>query len=227
MINGVSFGNDINALIAAQPSNSTAPQDAIGAYCMHDECDKAEFSQSSNKGVKTIATLAVIAAALGLARGKMGAIKEIDLSKSLKDTEGFMGKVKWVIAQGGEGVIKAAKHTKALFSKSAKLELKNEKMAALEKKIASATDDLTAKQKAVNELAPDATAEVKKLAEDAKTTAQKTLDDLNAKKTKLEKEINALGGAAKADAPKEEAPAPEPAPSTPAPAPEAPPAPAS
>lgn len=200
-IKGVSFGNqDFNALIAEPPA--TSPMAAAGMY--EAEPDTFEKSGTGKTIAKTVIGLGVLAGALALLRGKTEALSKIDLEAGLKAQEGIWAKTKFVAAKAGQAVLDGAKHVQAIFSKKAKLEIVDKKLAKATSELDAAKTAQESAQKALNEAADDAKESAQKALEAANErlkAANAAVEDLTAQKTKL----SAPAEAAAAEAP--EAPA--------------------
>ena len=123
-INGVtSFrANNLETLMAEPPAN---PASVIASHSM--EPDKYEKSESSaGKTVaKSLIGLGVVAATLGLLRGKVEMFQKIDLTKGMSGQDGFLAKTNYCVAKAGDFVneyaLKAWNWTKGLFGKGEKV----------------------------------------------------------------------------------------------------------
>lgn len=114
-------GEDLNVLMAQPPASCV---DSIPARPMQPDSYEKQGSSTGAKVAKTALTLGVIAAGLGLLRGKVKAFQEIDLSKGFSGQDGIWGKCKFVIAKAGEFVneyaSKAWNKIKSIFGKPEK-----------------------------------------------------------------------------------------------------------
>lgn len=112
-------GTDFNSLIAEPPASSLNP---IAANPLEPDSYEKQGSSTGKKIAKTIVGLGVIAATLGILRGKF--LKDVELTKGFSGQTGFWGKTKFVIAKAGEFVneyaSKAWNKVKSIFGKGEK-----------------------------------------------------------------------------------------------------------
>ena len=111
-VNAVSFGNNFENLVAQPPANSAEAMAA--ATVMENDSYEGKKMSTGKKVAIGAGIVAAVAATLALLRGKVGAIKNIDLTQK---ADGFMGKVKYGIAWAGQKVIDGYNAAKGLVTK--------------------------------------------------------------------------------------------------------------
>lgn len=141
MINGVSFGaQDLNSLIAEPPANARAKTSAAAGIT---DPINDRFEKSGSKGkkvLKTVVSLAIIAAALAALRSKVGGLKTINLDTGLGEQKGVMAKGKYIIAKAGQYVIDGFNYIKG---KIPFLSKNNDTAAKVEKAAEAVTETST------------------------------------------------------------------------------------
>ena len=108
---------DFNTLIAEAPANSAAP---IAARPIEPDTYEKSEGSAGKTIAKTLIGAGILAATLGLLRGKVQCFKDIDLTKGTADLN-FSGKMKYYVAKAGDFVneyaSKAWNGIKKLFGK--------------------------------------------------------------------------------------------------------------